>query len=139
MHRTIMRMLGMLVMVSGLLLGDGLPASEGDQGVQVELDAFSGRPNPTWTLPPQPSSELLRKLKSLPATSDAIVLPDLGFRGFVLRWQDRTVRVYQGRVVVEAPGLDRVYRDTAGVEAILVEHARQQGYGNVVGDSPSNR
>ena len=73
------------------------------QGV-VELDIFSGQPNPTWHLSAVQNARLTAMLKALPATS-AAVLPDvLGYRGFIVCQTDpvttrRTcVRVYSGTV-----------------------------------------
>jgi hypothetical protein len=54
--------------------------------VQVELDIFSGRPNPTWELTPDQSRDLARLHGSLKPASAQKTLPDgLGYRGFHLR------------------------------------------------------
>lgn len=107
--------------------------------MQVELDAFSGRPNPTWTLPAGTSADLLSKISSLSEVSDAATPPDLGFRGFVLRAGDRTIRVYRGRVIVEEHGVKHIYRDTAGIEPELKADARQHGFEAVVGSDVEQR
>lgn len=54
--------------------------------VTVELDIFSGRPNPSWTLAPPERDRLLRELRL--RTREVAAprsLPGLGYRGFVLR------------------------------------------------------
>lgn len=54
--------------------------------IRVELDIFSGRPNPTWDLDPDDTQKILEILSTLapsqfpPAKNDG-----LGYRGFVLR------------------------------------------------------
>lgn len=102
--------------------------------MEVELDAFSGRPNPRWTLPLAKSSEMLTKIASLREPGDAPNPPDLGFRGFVLRSGGQAIRVFGGRIVVEEQGGARVYRDTAGIQAELAEQARERGFGSIIGD-----
>jgi hypothetical protein len=62
--------------------------------IEVELDVFSGRPNPRWTLDPLSSVELSRLLSG--RSGDAA--PErLGYRGFLVHLTDDdsdTVRVY---------------------------------------------
>ncbi len=52
---------------------------------KVEVDVFSGRPNPSWELTTEESDELGKLIDSLP-TADVINLPEggLGFRGFII-------------------------------------------------------
>jgi hypothetical protein len=110
-------------------------ACGGGRSVEIELDAFSGRPNPKWTLSESKGSRLLEKIASLPEANDAPHPPGLGFRGFVVRSGDRSIRVFGGRVVSEGPGPVKVYRDTAGVLKELAEDARERGFEDVVGGS----
>ncbi len=49
--------------------------------MKVEIDIYSGRPNPSWELTEQEGRELRARLQALPATA-ASELPDkLGYRG----------------------------------------------------------
>jgi hypothetical protein len=61
----------------------------------VELDVFSGRPNPRWELD-EPASRELRRLESAlsPATLAAPEPPGLGYRGFVYSDPAGTSRAY---------------------------------------------
>jgi hypothetical protein len=102
--------------------------------MEVDLDAFSGRPNPKWTISEHEASRLLTDIASLPEAKDVPHPPDLGFRGFILRSGDVVMRVYGGRVVVEGPGTPRVYRDTAGIERELIKDARKRGFEAIVRD-----
>lgn len=52
--------------------------------VQVELDVFSGRPNPHWTLNQRDSQELLRRLQRLSPTNAGEPSGNLGYRGVIL-------------------------------------------------------
>lgn len=81
--------------------------------IQVTLNIFSGRPNPTWSLEHPTAQECMRFIDSLPplAAEDAPVPPGLGYRGFIIQSRDSTlsgpVTVYGG--AVQAPG--GTYRD----------------------------
>src|SRR5258708_4345888 len=52
--------------------------------VRVELDIFSGRPNPSWMLAPPERDELLRALSAAKREAAARELPGLGYRGFAV-------------------------------------------------------
>ena len=65
----------------------------------VELDAFSGRPNPRWTLTETRTAALTRLISSLSRATGAAPLraPGLGYRGFRLQGSDgRTYWAYRG-------------------------------------------
>jgi hypothetical protein len=121
-----------------LLLAACATTSTGDMRVSdvvVELDAFSGRPNPTWTLTPAEAAELDRRLRDLPAAPDA-TLPDLGlgYRGFQLLGTaagGAPQRIYVTSGLVQI-GDAALYRDVHGLEAWLQAQARRQGYGGVL-------
>jgi hypothetical protein len=67
----------------------------------VELDVFSGRPNPRWELD-ETRSRKLRQLQSrLKATSRARAEPPaLGYRGFWYSDATGRVRAYRGHVEI---------------------------------------
>jgi hypothetical protein len=57
--------------------------------VGVELDIFSGRPNPTWTLEPALASDLMSRIARLNSTSQAVECSqNLGYRGFIVQFLD---------------------------------------------------
>jgi hypothetical protein len=75
----------------------------------VEVDVFSGRPNPTWTLSTTERADLRERLADLPAADPAAFSSNLGYRGFLVTAADLgTVTVQRGTVRV---GDDRHYRD----------------------------
>ena len=55
--------------------------------VIVEIDVYSGRPNPTWVLRHKESVWILRQIRRLPSVDASTSVPGLGFRGFVLHVQ----------------------------------------------------
>ncbi len=76
---------------------------------EVELDVFSGRPNPVWSLSESEKSRLLELLSRLPSGEVRELPEPLGYRGFAvtLTHADARVteiRVYKGEVQVEAAG-----------------------------------
>ncbi|MCS7479852.1 hypothetical protein ACFFQW_18965 [Umezawaea endophytica] len=64
----------------------------------VELDIFSGRPNPTWTLPDAEATAFRERLDALAGTASGQVANNLGYRGFVVRTGDEVVTVQRGLV-----------------------------------------
>lgn len=53
--------------------------------IEVELDIYSGMPNPTWVLSATDSTELRRRIDALPTTKAAAPAENLGYRGFLVR------------------------------------------------------
>ncbi len=99
---------------------------------EVELDIFSGRPNPRWRLTATESAELMALLAELPEAPGARP-PDLGYRGFVIHGgaggtPGTPLRVFGGSV--QAGG--RHLADARGAEAWLQRSARAQGHGAVI-------
>ncbi|WP_143267668.1 hypothetical protein [Amycolatopsis alba] len=81
--------------------------------VAVELDIYSGVPNPAWTLQAAEAAEFQRKLKSLPQTSGGRIDNNLGYRGFVVRTGPTTAQVQRGTVKVVKDG-ETVFRTDPG-------------------------
>lgn len=100
--------------------------------MEVELDVFSGRPNPSWSLSPAEEKELLRRLSGLPPTDSLPTPADLGFRGFRIVEPGRELRVFGGTVTISDNAGTRSLADTSGMERWLAEQARDHGYGSVV-------
>lgn len=61
--------------------------------VEIELDVFSGRPNPSWTLDDDAAAELLARLGDAPRPPPP---GHLGYRGFLVHRSDvpSTVHVH---------------------------------------------
>jgi hypothetical protein len=67
---------------------------------QIELDVFSGMPNPTWQLSGTETIDLRNKLLDLPAIPEQTFEEPLGYRGIKVRFTDATgevtLRVWRG-------------------------------------------
>jgi hypothetical protein len=101
--------------------------------IGVELDAFSGRPNPTWTLAPQLARTVRDALSDSRSEAPPLAVPgNLGYRGFIVRHDGQEVRVYKGRILFNDAGRARTVFDAEGVEALLAADARQRGFADVV-------
>jgi hypothetical protein len=104
----------------------------GADAMEIELDAFSGRPNPKWAASPERAASISRGLSSLP---DAPARPEpdhLGYRGFIIRQGGMHARVYGGHVTVSANGTTRNFVDSSGLEALLIADARERGFGGII-------
>jgi hypothetical protein len=100
--------------------------------VEVELDVFSGRPNPRWTLSTDRVKELEERLQGLEQT-EGREPPGLGYRGFLLRGRgDLQLRAFDSTIAVTSAGRTSFFKDAGGLEELLLEQARQHGYAELV-------
>ncbi len=103
------------------------PPGVAGQKAQVELDIFSGRSNPSWTLSRKDSEILARMIEKLPPLERTTMFSGLGYRGFIVRFQNPRmtgdeIRVYKRVVKI---GRDKFLKDTErSVESWLAERAR---------------
>lgn len=101
--------------------------------VTVELDAFSGLPNPRFQLTSSETAELMRRLSDLPVAAGS-TLPDarLGYRGFSVEvGPDDERYITSGLVAAIVDGKPTVIRrDNRDAEAYLKTIARARGYGS---------
>jgi hypothetical protein len=95
--------------------------------VEVELDVFSGRPNPRWTLAARRAEELGQLLRDL-EPADRLDPPGLGYRGFVLRSGGAKATVFRGVLSVVRDDDIAHFRDAHGLEQLLLRQARGHGY-----------
>ena len=100
--------------------------------MEIELDAFSGRPNPKWLASPEHTASLSRALSSLPEAASQPEPGHLGYRGFIIRYQGQETRVYRGHVFVKSAGATRTFADSARIEEQLIADASQRGFGDIV-------
>lgn len=82
---------------------------------EVELDIFSGRPNPRWALSSANALVFLERLAALPAAPPSPLAANLGYRGFVVEVFNgggtTLLRVHGGQVQAEPPATPQAYRD----------------------------
>jgi hypothetical protein len=84
----------------------------------VELDIYSGLPNPTWVLEPALVSDLMSRIARLNSTSQAVECSqNLGYRGFIVQLLDagsnaiQTVRACGGMIEVKDATGSMYYAD----------------------------
>jgi hypothetical protein len=104
----------------------------------VQLDVFSGRPNPSWELSPSESGELLKQLSLLTEVdkNNAPFHDNLGYRGFIISFQEdgstkpppNVYRVYKGFVLMNG----KVYSDSSYIEKQLLEQAGNKGFKDII-------
>jgi hypothetical protein len=129
------------LVAAALLAGCATTASEGMRvdEAKVELDAFSGRENPSWQLTETERAELAKRLDDLrPATGATWPAPQLGYRGFKVEVKlagvqaPRLVDVGFGLVVVRVGNdVPAFYMDDKDLESFLADQARARGFESV--------
>lgn len=84
-------------------------------GFAVELDIFSGNPNPAWVLSEADGVIFQKKLAMLPRASAKELFDNLGYRGFIVKVINETeeslVRIQNGTVQLSQNGTNLYYRD----------------------------
>ena len=68
-----------------------------EEKVTVEVDVFSGRPNPAWTMSPSDARATVRMLNQLPGGAPGVVEDRLGYRGTIIRTKNAEWRLFRGR------------------------------------------
>src|SRR5689334_13843506 len=95
--------------------------------LEIELDVFSGRPNPRWVVPEVERDSLLNMVASLREAGGPMPATGLGYRGFILRDGNREILVFRQLVRVRRGSDEEIYRDTAGLEKRLAQEAKRRG------------
>lgn len=94
----------------------------------VELDVFSGRANPSWTLSGDDAGQVLDLLRNAPTVGRRSIENNLGYRGFVVEAPEvGIIRVQNG--IVEVTGENEItYRSDPDrvIERWLLESGRGQ-------------
>jgi hypothetical protein len=79
---------------------------------EVELDIFSGMPNPTWILTDAEGESFVKRLAALGPSSSSGLSGNLGYRGFIVQCMQgdylQLIRVQKGTVQI-ADGATEVY------------------------------
>ncbi len=105
--------------------------------VEVELDIFSGRPNPRWPMRADQVPVLATLVDTAPRVAPAEP-PGLGYRGFVIHQitdnpaVPPTMRVYGGTITATIAGDQVSMADEQDLEQLLLSDAHLMGYGPLV-------
>lgn len=96
--------------------------------VEVELDIFSGMPNPTWVLTEVEADSLAQRLAQLPETSAGELPGHLGYRGFIVRVTEgartQEIRIWAGAVHVSNGATRRAADQDRALEWWLLRSGR---------------
>ena len=114
-----------------------LPAAESQAEVallEVELDTFSGRPNPRWELTGAQAKEFITRLLALPPTQASRPGGEgLGYRGFTVKARGESmdgfdeVRLCCGAVLARRGGRTETFRDPGRIlERWLLDSGRNE-------------
>ena len=120
-----MRTLLLLLLLLVVACSSGIRIDESN--TEVEIDVFSGLPNPRWQLTREEARELQRKLNDLPRDSGAL-RETLGYRGFVIKNANQRIHISNGLVALERGDEQVFFRDAHGAEEWLLENAARRGY-----------
>ena len=95
--------------VAGVLIAVCAALEQGgaapEDKVTVEVDMFSGRPNPTWTMASGDARATVTMLDRLLRTTPGTVEERLGYRGTIIRVNKIAWRVFRGQAIESASGL----------------------------------
>ena len=73
-------------------------------GCEIELDIFSGMPNPTWILTDAEVDSFVKRLAALEPSSSTELSGNLGYRGFIVQCMQgnnlQLIRVQRGTVQI---------------------------------------
>lgn len=103
----------------------------------IELDVFSGRQNPSWSLSEEEIMEFLEAFQDLPSADKPSQEIGLGYRGFLILNPDRAgglaphIRICSGIVTI-TDDHEQFYRDVHGLEHRLLLQTSQHGYKAIV-------
>jgi hypothetical protein len=62
--------------------------SDSKAEIIVQIDLYSGRPNPRWRLDEGQSAQLIRRLDAMPEVGHGELAQGLGYRGVIVTMQD---------------------------------------------------
>jgi hypothetical protein len=71
--------------------------------LRIELDIFSGRPNPDWELQEASAAALQSIIDDASPSPTTVDAPGLGYRGFIVYGRE-AVRIYRGHISGERTG-----------------------------------
>ena len=84
---------------------------------EVELDIFSGMPNPAWTLTNAEADSFVTQLAALPGAPASELSGKLGYRGFIVQCTQgadtQVIRIQNGAVHISKGATNAFARDNA--------------------------
>ena len=118
-----------------------MAATEGTApAVEVELQIFSGRPNPTWTLEGAAAEEAVARARAALDGRSIPVAPEagLGYAGFRLTIPEgrsrRSFEVFRGVISDATADHKQHWLDARDLEGFLLDQASQRGFAKLLAD-----
>ena len=99
---------------------DNSEAMSRDQ-ITVEVDVYSGRPNPTWTPVSSDAAQIITIIGKLPKSVPGVRNDNLGYRGMIVRRGGVEWLVFGGKVLQR--GSNRWYTDRDRKVERLILHS----------------
>ena len=99
--------------------------------VEVQIDLFSGRPNPCWTLRGESVKALEQALGSL-EPDHRREPPGLGYRGMLVLGPGLELRAFDSVLTLKRGDTEASFRDSGGLESRLLAQAREHGFGELL-------
>ena len=100
--------------------------------MNIELDVFSGRPNPSWVLENEDAENVSKMLQNLPISPKKNPIGELGYRGFIVTSNEKqSFRIYEAVVFKETEPKE-IFLDENNVEQLLIKMANEKGYGGIL-------
>jgi hypothetical protein len=80
---------------------------------QIQLNIFSGRPDPNWTITDTETEELISLIQNLPTTKTSQFPENLGYRGLTVKLNENGdfIKVYQGIGEYQHQGKSQFFQD----------------------------
>ena len=113
-----------------------------DKGVKpmkIELDMFSGRPNPAWEPSAGEQAEITARLLNLPPSPPVMEPDGLGYRGFVIlnpiqqKGMTTRIRIFNGKITIEEyNGSSESFHDAQNLETLLQQQASTHGFTEII-------
>lgn len=104
---------------------------------KIEIDVFSGRPNPSWKPPAKDVAALIEAVSTETSVSCGPSPDSLGYKGFVITIKGadghtQQLRAYAGTLWFNKP--EKCYRDIHQLESLLIQQAKSNGFAQLIAD-----
>jgi hypothetical protein len=113
-----------------------------EQRIEVELNIFSGRPNPKWSLSEVEVAALASKVATEAGFEvESSAAPQLGYRGIAIINSGRApglpdvIHAFGGVLTIVDGGETSYRADVNELEQWLLSQARERGFGEVIDDA----
>jgi hypothetical protein len=86
-----------------------------NDGYKVELDVFSGQPNPVFDIGKDEFESILNRIRKQRELNDARLFDGLGFRGIILSGPDSDAVIQKNVIRVRSSGGVSYFESSAGI------------------------